>query len=129
MPYTIKFLEDKKIVIIENIGTISSEEFEKQSIEALELGKNKNTSWFLADSTQIAGKITTLELLDFPNMYERIGAPKTTKLAVVIPEDSIVQENIKFLETVCLNRGWQVKIFETKDLAVEWLLKKPDANP
>lgn len=128
MPYTIHFLEDKRIVIIENIGKISSEEFEKQSVEALELGRNKNTSLFLADSTQIAGRITPLELLDFPDMYERIGAPKTTKLAVIIPENLIVQENIKFLETVCLNRGWQVKIFETKDLAIDWLIKKLDPN-
>jgi hypothetical protein len=128
MPYTIQFLEDKRIVIIENIGKISSEEFEKQSVEALELGRNNNTSLFLADSTQIAGRTTPLELLDFPDMYERIGAPKTTKLAIVLPENSIGQENIKFLETVCLNRGWQVKIFETKDLAIDWLIKKLDPN-
>lgn len=122
MPYTIKYLEDKGIVVIQNIGRISPEDFEKQSIEALELGRKKNTSLYLADSTQVAGGTTTIELLDFPDMYERIGVSKTIKLAIVIPENSIAQKNIKFLETVCLNRGWQVRIFEKNDEAVGWLL-------
>ena len=124
MPYEIDFWEDKKIVIIRNIGEMPYIEYEKETIEALELAQNKNTSLFLVDNTHLISVASTFEVVDFPDMYERLGAPKTNKIALLMPIDSIALEKTKFFETVCFNRGYLAKIFESKNDAIDWLLSE-----
>ena len=122
MPYTIDFLEDEGIVIIENIGELTYADWVKQSQEVLELGRKKNVGLFLVHFTHLTVQATTFELFDFPALYERIGAPKTNRVAVLLTEDAAINEDIRFYETVCRNRGWSIRVFSHKDEAVEWLL-------
>jgi len=122
MPYTITFLEDEKIVVIQNIGKLSPEEFEKQNKEAYALSQTKDSLLCLVDNTQIAPSISTLDLYSYPDIYEKLDIPKTIRVAVILPEDTVTRGNIRFWETVCINRGWTVKIFNTKNEAIDWLL-------
>ena len=122
MPYRIEFLEDKGIVLVESIGELTYKEFVKETQEAQELARKKNTRLFLSDCSRLIVKAGTLELFDFPAMYQRIGSPKTSKIAVLMSGDTTTDKDIRFYETVCQNRGWQVMAFMSRDEAVKWLL-------
>ena len=122
MPYTVDFLEDRGIVVIENTGKITYEDFEKQTREAVELGRLKNARLGLSDCTRLTGNLDTLELFDFPKMYERVGLPKSHKLAILMSEELAASEGVEFFETVCRNRGWQIRVFSARESAFQWLL-------
>lgn len=125
MPYIINFIEDQGIVTITNTGKVTHEDFVKQTQEAIELARMKETGLFLSELTHLTNKITTLEIFRFPEIYEGFGVSRASRLAVLIPgaeKCTSFYEDMNFFETVCQNRGWVVRIFNDRDAAVEWLL-------
>ena len=60
----------------------------------------------------------TLEAYDRPKVYEQLGIGHGVKMAIVSREK---QHELKFYETVCVNRGWNVRVFRDYDQAVAWL--------
>ncbi|MBN1472448.1 MAG: hypothetical protein JW925_11760 [Syntrophaceae bacterium] len=64
------------------------------------------------------GKI--IDIYERPKLYKEHGVKLGTKLALIIkPEHSEVYE---FLETVCVNQGFLVSIFQDKEKALAWLI-------
>lgn len=124
MPYEVVYLEELGIVLIKNIGELTYENFSKQSREAIELGRMKKAELFLSDCTKLIASASTIELYDFPEMYERLGMTRSSKIAVLISTDTAGDRDLLFYETVCRNRGWQIKVFTIKQSAMEWLLRK-----
>jgi hypothetical protein len=62
----------------------------------------------------------TIDIYERPKVLQLIGAILKIKIAEIIkPEHS---EHFRFLETVCLNQGYQISIFYEKDKALTWLL-------
>jgi hypothetical protein len=126
MPYRIGYLEDEGIVTIENTGNVTYKEFMEQSREALELARKKNTQLCLSDCTHLVVQAYTIEVFDFfPAIYEKIGMSRTSKLAVLMSKDAVTARDMEFFETVCLNRGWLIRIFKDKGTAIEWLRGQP----
>lgn len=123
MPYTINFLDKEGIIESVSTGKLTFEDYSNQSKEAIELALKKNTNLFFLDTSNLSASIKASEILSIPDFWESIGTPRTYKLAVLIPKDASLYEDIKFFETVCRNRGWHTKLFEKKEAAIEWLLK------
>ena len=64
----------------------------------------------------------TLDIYDRPKVFRRlIGAIFRIKIAEIIKPEH--RGHFKFLETVCLNQGYRLFIFEDKDKALAWLLE------
>lgn len=47
--------------------------------------------------------------------------PNNLRAALVVQDNQVTAEGQKFAETVCLNRGIQVRIFSSEDEALTWL--------
>jgi len=56
-----------------------------------------------------------------PKEFEGIGVPQDIKVAEVVRPEH--RKFFDFLETVCVNRGYDFSIFEDEKGALEWLLK------
>jgi hypothetical protein len=124
MPYEISFIEKSGIVIIENKGELTYDEVVTQSKEAIILANEKNSQLFLSDFSNVKVRANTFELLKFPEIYKQYGMSRTSRIAVVVTNIELKTEELRFYETICLNRGWQIKIFLKRDRAIEWLEKK-----
>ena len=124
MPYEIKFLKETGIVSIENKGELTFDELIEQSKEAINLGRENYSHLFLTDFSNVKVHASTMEVLQFPEIYEQLGMNKMSKIAVLVSGIELNTEDLKFYETICLNRGWQIKIFLEKEPAIEWLVKK-----
>jgi hypothetical protein len=67
----------------------------------------------------IVGNI--IDIYDRPKLFRFIGIILRIKIAEVIKPEHL--EHFKFFETVCINRGYQVSIFQDKENALSWLLQ------
>ena len=121
MPYTVEYQENKGIVMIENSGKFSKEEFVKQAQETLEICRMNNCQHVLSDCTSMLSDINTTEIFYFPGLYRNLNTPRSYKLAILLAEDSATNEDISFYENVCKNRGYNVRIFKAKNEALKWL--------
>lgn len=66
----------------------------------------------------VAGSI--LDIYERPKLLKDGGVKLGTKIALVIkPEHS---EHFKFFETVCLNQGFLISIFQDREEAISWLI-------
>ncbi len=123
MPYDVKYLEENGIVVIENKGELKYDELVRQTQEAIKLGQGKNSKLFLTNFSNVEVRAQTMELFNFPVIYEQFGMNRMSRIAVVVSEMELKTEELHFYETICLNRGWNIKIFLHKDLALDWLKK------
>ena len=123
MPYNVNYIEKEGIVEVVSFGNITIEDFVNQGKEAIELAKEKGTNLFFADDSDMVGPIDISVIVSIPGFWDKFSAPRTNRLAVLISRDETLHEDFRFFETVCLNRGWMVKLFDKKEDAHEWLLK------
>lgn len=121
MSYTIEYLETEGICLITNTGEFTPEDFMKQAQEALEVSRLKRCSKFLVDCTSMIIQSKTTDIYNTAAFYEEIGAPRENKIALVVPSGTKAEGDLKFYETVCSNRGWQVKMFAERASAMQWL--------
>ncbi len=87
---------------------------------AVQTAKNHNCTRLLFDHRQTDVIAKFMRAYDRPIKYEEFGLDRSAKLAILLRE---VDDDLKFYETVCNNRGWQVQLFTDYDAAVGWLAK------
>jgi hypothetical protein len=67
-------------------------------------------------------QLSVVDILYLPEQkYAADKLDRKSRIAVLMPKDAAARKELQFYETVCLNRGWQVKIFNTKQEALAWL--------
>ena len=67
----------------------------------------------------ISGEI--IEIYNRPKLLKMIGIILGVKIAEIIKPDHI--KHFSFFETVCINQGFRISIFQENLPALEWLLK------
>ncbi len=123
MPSAVEFNSKLGIVEIRYTGRVTAEEFKKTTILGFELAKTNDTNLFLIDDSELESAGALVGLYDLPKLYEELGLERLSKGAVVMPAaSSRVAEAAQFHETVCRNRGWQVKVFTDRQEAIDWLM-------
>ena len=115
---------NERIIRVRLSGPQTLADYRKQTEEVLRLAQSKNVNLILVDDQRAQNMASTLELFAMPAMYEELGAPRSARVAIVMPHNSPSAADIRFYETVCVNRGFNVKIFATEPPAIDWLLGK-----
>ena len=64
---------------------------------------------------------STVDIYERPKLLRMIGLTLGIKIAEIINAEH--EKHFKFLETVCVNRGYRFTIFYERTPALEWLLK------
>ncbi len=63
----------------------------------------------------------TIEIYQRPKLLRIMGIIWNIKIAEIIKPDHV--KHFGFFETVCINQGFRISIFQEKLPALEWLLK------
>jgi len=123
MEYTTEYKEMDDIYLVQVTGrvkrpddSVALQQFARQIEE--ESGHHR----FLFDMRQaqiVAGTYSTFETGTVPNDASRKQLQEI--VALVYAGDL---EDHKFMETVAVNRGYQLKVFDDMDEATEWLISK-----
>jgi len=122
MPWTVTYDPESGFVVSVYKGKLTGDDLKAEEEQSLALAIEKGTHRFLVDLVDYEGAVAKIDIFDSPSRYE----DKLTRpifVAVVEPLSLEARKDAQFYETVCRNRGWNVKIFEKRDDAVTWLGK------
>ena len=124
MTWDVRHLDDTNIVYIEDKGPSTYQDYVEQTRKALELGKKHDTNLVLGDYSKAKSKTSIFDIFHLPALYDKLEVDKTNKFAVIIPLSDDEKGVYTFYETICKNRGRNVKLFHDKNDALEWLTTK-----
>lgn len=125
MPSTVEYNSELGILQCTYEGQVNDVEFEEATIKAITLAKGNNTNLFLIDTLKWEGGATIVGLYKLPTLHDELSADRYGRVALISPpSDTPEEEAANFYETVCRNRGWNVKIFQNKPEAISWLKNK-----
>jgi hypothetical protein len=126
MPYTITHLEEKNILEAIYRGRVKPTEVMTAITKLLFLAKKHKTNLFLIDCLElIDDKALVFENyklgVDLTKITQKI--PEQVKDAIILPRSPQAADNIRFFETVAINRGLNIRLFKNREDALEWLLE------
>lgn len=124
MGYEIKTDEVNKAVLVRIYGPAAPEEHISARKEASALLIKNKYSRLLVDLKDLQTKnIASLtNCFDFGSSFAKVGIPKHTRIANIIPETEQSKNDVDFVSTVAANRGILIKNFLDSVKAMEWLL-------
>jgi hypothetical protein len=126
--WEIHFHEDLAVVETEFDGVVSGDEMLEAAQARIAAGKRHKTHLFIIDAKKmIAPRSATVEVYEIPTkIYPKTLAERASRIAVVAPDDPDSVWVANFFEDVCINRGWQTRVFRDKPTAIAWL-QEPSA--
>ena len=120
MPLKIRYLEDEKIIHLISEGIITFETIKQAAILQAKYSVKYDTLKWLNTISPIGSIVSIFDLYRIPELFHILGVDKKTKLAIV-SNDGNDKKRARFVETVCLNSGYNLKIFKHENEAKEWL--------
>jgi len=121
MPNTTSYLEDLGIIETKYSGIPTLESLEITIQECFRIAREKSTFLFLGDCTELSGGGSPLDMYQMARMYEEIPESRLVKEAIILPISDKGIEDMKFYETTTRNRGFNVRLFNNRQTAIDWL--------
>jgi hypothetical protein len=121
--WRIEFDADRKVICLAFAGHVSNEDVRDSSIAVISMLAEKGTRNIMTDFTDVTRlDISVLGVFEMPEAYKSLGLRGSFREAIVSrSEQSTLRAKIEFYETVCVNRGNQVRTFEHASSALDWL--------
>ncbi|MCB2178835.1 STAS/SEC14 domain-containing protein [bacterium] len=126
MSHKIAFREDSNILATIFDGKVTPNEVEEVVVENLNLAIQYQTNLFLVDCRNIEDESSfAIENYETGVLLTKLSQklPGHLKDALIQPISPLAAENLRFFETVTRNRGLNVRLFETEEAALAWLLE------
>ncbi len=125
MPWRVEYSSVTNAVAIIAGGEVSNEDAQAQVTETLRLLEQHQASLVLVDYAEALSEITLPSLYGLPDLLTRRGGLWNIQIAVVMPRSRYRLESYQFFELVCRNAGYNVKLFNERKAAEEWLQDRP----
>jgi hypothetical protein len=129
MSVSITYEENGGYIIISGEGQITADTIREFALPLMNAVNEHNCHKILEDYRKVDLKLGTLEIMvtqkfqmDF--IKRTYKTPILLKRAMLTKDGPIDKGDLRFFETVNVNRGQFVKLFNDYDKAVEWLLEK-----
>lgn len=122
--WKVEYNDELKIIQTTMSGEFSDADILECASERIALGKEKGVTKFIIDAIDMQLSGSTLAIYDVPAyIYPRNRMPRITRIAVLSSDSSSSKPIVQFFENVSINRGWNAKIFNDHESAIEWLQK------
>ena len=123
MLHKVTYDENAKIITIKYWGNITLPELQRGSKDAAQKIIEHKCNHILVDSREIDFQLSTLEIYDLPETFSSILSEfglelRKIKRALLVDK---LEDDYRFVETVAVNRGYRVKLFEDVNEARKWL--------
>ena len=120
MSWTSVYNSDNDFIEVAYEGVLAAVDLKEEGEQSMALAIEHKTSRFLVDLKKFKKSLSVLDIYESPVRYDgKLKGP--IYLAVVEPLSLLAREDSKFYETVCVNRGWDVRTFVERKLAIDWL--------
>lgn len=121
MPWSTTVVTDVPIVETAFAGIVPRSELLEAVQRSLRLAMEHRTRYFLADCRALTGGHTIFDLFELGESIDRGEGRERLVEAVLLPELPAPAENVRFWETLGLNRGHGLRLFTDRGEALAWL--------
>lgn len=121
MPESVTILEELGVVEVVSVGDISREQMGRSLAQVVEHRLFRELRRVLVDVREASSLPSPMPLFDFANAVASQRVLQDVRFAIVRQPTS--HEDLDFLETAAHNRGVQMRVFETREHALDWLLE------
>lgn len=120
MEMEFEYFADKGIVFCRTNGLYKSENGMTLLIELFNWMNTYESKKCLIDHSNTEVVLNTTTSYDRPHDFKKLGFSSTACGAIIFKE---LNKDCYFYEDVCQNRGWNVKVFDNYEKAMNWLMK------
>jgi len=121
MGWKTEYLRDLDIIEITTDGVFNANNLREIVKSTLDLVEKHQTTAILGNCVNLIHSNTVFNIYEFPAILESMQVDRRLKQAMLPPPNADSRKNIEFYETVSLNRGYIVRVFDDRDKAVQWL--------
>jgi hypothetical protein len=121
MPWEIQFVPEKETLVIAARGPVSDEEARELPHRAISLLKDTQATRVLGDCRGMQSGPSVASVYWLVNDYANRGLSRQTRIALVHSGAPQAVELAQFYETVCVNRRYEAKAFDSSKAAEAWL--------
>jgi len=121
MAHDVKHNLEKNLVVITHSDLVDKDDLWNARLAALKIIQDNESPRILVDMRDINLTTTTLERFEFAQSHNKHFSSRT-KIATLITKDDPKKQDHQFVETVSLNRGFMLRVFEDQGEAEKWLL-------
>lgn len=118
MPYTINYDQTTDCILVIATGELDSPLIQNIACGVLDAIKKYECTRILNDLRDARLTRDTLDIYQMPEIAMEVGVSHGCKRALVVGDNS---SEFRFLETMFINRGHNVKMFAGIDDARDWL--------
>ena len=125
MPWSVNF--NPSLGIIEEVfyGLVTASELTEATSQRILLQKETSIMEILNDVSDVKLEASVIDILNFPDkQYPEENAHRKTRMALILPKCNKTRNMAEFFMTASLNRGWNVRPFEERQSALDWLQGK-----
>jgi hypothetical protein len=121
MPWEMEYIAGKETLVVAPSGRLTDNEAKQLTGEAIALLKQTQATRVLGDCRSIQSAPSLAAVYWLVQDYASSGVPRQTRIALVHSHKRLAVEIAQFYETVCLNRNYNARIFESVKAAESWL--------
>ena len=125
MSWEVNHIESSGIVELKLVEVVTGDALREATGEAIRVAGQHDLHRGLIDASEQIRTGSMVDLVELPQQYADQGLSRDVRIALVMPKAKELHEVADFYETVCVNRGWQVQTFPSRDEAIAWLLAGP----
>jgi hypothetical protein len=125
MPWTVEYVADKEMVLVVSRGQIKDEDLKVQLGETIRTLREHSATLALVDYAEAQSAATLPALYYLPDQATRSGAPWHLRVALVLPRSGYRLDTYRFFELVFRSAGYDVRSFDSREAAEDWLLHPP----
>ena len=116
MPDEIMINHSEGLIEIRSFGTVTKEDIEVSISEILRLQEEAGFSKVVVDTTKQTSMPRTFHIFDLFSAF-----PRDIRFALIVDREQHSYRDIRFAETVSMNNNVSLRLFETREAALEWL--------
>jgi hypothetical protein len=121
MPWAIQYNPEKETLVVTTTGPVSDAEAKELTHGAITMLMKTRATRVLGDCRAMVSAPSLASVYWLVNEYANHGVPRQTRIAVVHSRAPQAVELAQFYETVCFNRQYQARTFDSSVAAEAWL--------
>jgi len=121
MPWGTKYVPDTATVVASGSGRLCLDDMRGIAEGATNLLQENKASRVLLDCSDAILDVKVVDVFYLPDCYDKVGVPRSARIALILPKTRQPSGMYEFYETVCRNRGYICRLFDTQQSAEQWL--------
>ena len=118
MEWVIHLDAPEQLVLVNVTGTVKAEPLREMTLELRDAVRQHQFKRVLLDYTEAVPGLQLYETFERPKVLQELHFPVEVKVAVLY---RTLNEDTQFLENVYRNKGFPVRVFSDRNLALGWL--------